>query len=305
MLQQLTRRTADPSSLTEGIDWNSYKFLFNAAVLFVNVRAVKWFLEKEFISLEADDVVLEVDPISYAMSHNHEEMSRLLIEYCREHDIYSHLHYSCDGQVMRDLLIAFFEEVEVLGSLPAYAQVQGGVLAITSGTHNGYQLEEESLPIQTDGEGVRKLRMVCPKRPVELTHGCQDIRELVLAFEENMDEDLMDSTAALFVTHLMGQHFLFFVVTSLMRVLLLGFMVAAVYIQQAWAYSVSIVMLGPVLWYEAMTMNSNLLAYLRSPAKARGMCWSSCSCWPTASSPSSPPRTSCSPTGRSSSSTCA
>jgi hypothetical protein len=84
------------------------------------------------------------------------------------------------------------------------------------------------------------------------------------SFDENMDDELMNSDANLFLQHMSNIHFPFFVIESLIRIALLSFNISAIYITQVWAYIVAIALLLPMVFYEGMTLYDSLWTYLTS-----------------------------------------
>jgi hypothetical protein len=91
-------------------------------------------------------MVLDEDPISYAMKYNQAEVSNRLIDHCTKNNIFKQLHYDCGGLIMRDLLINFFEESEET-SLPLYGDVSFGVIPVLSHSPMGYEIRPAELPI--------------------------------------------------------------------------------------------------------------------------------------------------------------
>lgn len=189
----------------------------------------------------------------------------MLISYCSKNGIYNRLHYKCGGLVMRDFLINFFEESDVDLGLPQYGAISGQVIALHSPSVFDFELEVDQLPIDIAADDTERIRVFKPKRPIELTFGSPDIEELLLALEENLDDQLLNSPAALLVHYMKSKRSVFFLVEGLTRIALLGFLIASVYIRQQWAYITALVLLLPLALYEAFTVEETLALQLHNP----------------------------------------
>lgn len=244
---------------------NMRKFYFNASVLLGNEAQVRKMLAGDYINLEADGLILDCDPITYAMKYNQEEMSTLLIEHCTRNSIYSRLYYRCGGFIMRDFLANFFEESDEDHGLPQYGDVADNVIVIHSPSPFGFEIKSAKLDIDIASRDTDHIRFVRPKRPIEITFGCRDIEELLISLDENMDQELLDSEASLVVLYLKSKRGWFFVIEGLVRILLLSLCLASIYIQQPWGYITALALLFPLAWYEFMTMYSSLLEHFMVP----------------------------------------
>jgi hypothetical protein len=232
---------------------NRAPWLFNAALLARRVDLLPVMLELGAMSVLRDELILGDDPVSYSMEQNLEDISHMLIEYSARKGIFTELYYRSGGTAMRFLLRSLFKE-QPNTMLPSYGHVQKDLLGVTSDSPHSYRLPDMVGKINLDSHLVSKIRIFAPQRPFVINKGSRDLDALLQSLDENMHEEVMASPAALLVELLLQRHAWFFYLESILRIAILGFIIASAYIQAIWAYIVALAVVVPIVLYELLSM---------------------------------------------------